>query len=87
VQDSNWIVEIYAMADEVAQNIVGAGLRGVEGLTVEPAVSGPDRFLIVDCSSHAQAVSVRRFVTTLDPSAMVIHTSTASGRPVDLRVG
>ncbi|HSI26342.1 MAG TPA: hypothetical protein VK948_02950 [Aeromicrobium sp.] len=87
MQDFNWIVEIYAMGDEVAQTVVAAGLSGVEGLTVEPAVSGPDRFLIVDCSSHAQAVSVRKLVTALDPSAILIHTSTASGQPVDLRVG
>lgn len=87
MQDSNWIVEIYAMGDEVAQTAVGAGLSGVEGLTVELAASGPDRFLIVDCSSHSQAVSVRKFVMALDPRAIVIHTSTASGQPVDLRVG
>ena len=87
MQGSNWIVEIYAMADEAAQTAVGGVLSGVDGLTVEPAVSGPDRFLIVDCRSHAQAVSVRKFVTAIDPTAIVIHTSTASGRPVDVRVG
>ena len=87
-----WVVQIYEMADADAQNMVGGILSGIDGLTVELAVSGPDRFLIVDCSTAVQAVSVHRFVTAVDPNAVVIHTSTGSEptgseKPLDVSVG
>jgi hypothetical protein len=91
-QISRWIVQIYEMADEDAQSMVGGILSGIEGLTVEFAISGPDRFLIVDCATAVQAVSVHRFVTAIDPNAVIIQTSTGSEptgseRALDVSVG
>jgi hypothetical protein len=73
---TSWLVQIFEMSDEDAQNVVGGLLSGIDGLTVELAFRGPDRFLVVDCGSAAQAISVQRFVTAIDPRAVVIHTST-----------
>jgi len=82
--ESGWMVQIYAMSDEDAQRIVGGLLDGIDGLTVELASNGPDRFLIVDCGTAVQAVSVQRFVTAIDPRAGVIQTSIASRESVEL---
>ena len=69
-----WVVQIYEMADSDSQRLVGGLLGGVDGLTVELAVSDSDRFLIVRCRSKAQAAAVNRFVVTVDPTAVVINT-------------
>jgi hypothetical protein len=83
---SNWMVQIYEMSDEDAQRLVGALLDGIDGLTVELAVTGKDRFLIVDCGTAEQAIAVQRFVTAVDPRAVVIHTSTRHKEPVVIAV-
>lgn len=73
---SKWMVQIFEMSDEDAQRMIGAILSGIEGLTVEYAVTGADRFLIVDSGTAAQAVAVERLVKAVDPRAAAIHTST-----------
>ena len=83
---AGWMVQIYAMSDADAQRIVGGLLDGIDGLTVELASNGSDRFLIVDCGTAMQAVSVQRFVTAIDPRAAVIQTSIASRESVELAV-
>jgi len=80
------MVQIYAMADAEAQGLVGGVLSGIDGLTVESAVRDTDRFLIVSCSTATQAVSVQRFVTAIDPSAVLVHTSTGPRSLVDASV-
>lgn len=73
---SKWMVQIFEMSDEDAQRMIGAILRGKECLTVEYAVTGADRFLIVGSETAAQAVAVERLVKAIDPRAATIHTST-----------
>lgn len=84
--DSNWMVQIFEMTDEDAQHIVGGLLSGIEGITVELAFRGPDRFLVVDCGSAAQAIAVHRFVVAIDPRAVVIQTSIKPREPVPVAV-
>ena len=81
---SNWMVQIFEMSDDYAQRVVGGLLSGVNGITVELAFRGPDRFLEVDCESAAQAIAVQRFVTAVDPHAVVIRTSTKAREPSEL---
>jgi hypothetical protein len=80
------MVQVYEMADADAQRLVGGVLAGIDGLTVELAVSGSGQFLVVNCSTAAQAVAVQRFVTAVDPSAIVIHTSFNARTPVEVNV-
>lgn len=83
---AGWMVQIYAMGDAEAQRVVGGVLSGIDGLAVEAVVREADRFLIVSCSTATQAVSVQRFVTAIDPGAVLVHTSTGSRRLVDASV-
>jgi hypothetical protein len=78
------MVQIFEMSDDDAQRVVGGLLSGVDGITVELAFSGSDRFLAVDCGSAAQAIAVQRFVTAVDPHAVVIRTATRSAEPSKL---
>ena len=80
---SKWMVQIFEMSDEDAQRIIGAILSGIESVTVEFAVTGADRFLIVDSGTAAQAVAVERLVKAIDPRSAVIHTSTRAAAQVE----
>ena len=80
---SKWMVQIFAMSDEDAQRMIGAILSGIEGVTVEFAVTGADRFLIVGSGTAAQAVAVERLVKAIDPRAAVIHTSIRAAAQVE----
>lgn len=73
---SKWMVQIFEMSDEDGQRMIGAILRGYGSVTVEYAVTGTDRFLIVNSETAAQAVSVERLVKSIDPRAALISTST-----------
>ena len=73
---SKWMAQIFEMSDEDAQRMIGAILSGIDSVTVEYAVTGADRFLIVDSGTAAQAVAVDRLVKAIDPRAAAIHTST-----------
>jgi len=80
------MVQIFEMSDDDAQRVVGGLLSGVKGIAVDLAFNGPDRFLVVDCESAAQAIAVQRFVIAIDPHAVVIRTATKSREPSEVAV-
>ena len=72
MNNPSWLVQICEMADNDSRRWVGGLLKRVHGLIVEVAPSGSDRFLMIGCSSKAQALAVQRFVATVDPTAVVM---------------
>lgn len=84
-QAPGWTLQIYAVADEQVQHLARRTLRVMEGVTVELATSGSDRYVIVDCRSRAMVLSVKKFLSAVDPTAVVVHTSTDSGTDLVVR--
>jgi uncharacterized membrane protein YjjP (DUF1212 family) len=84
-QASGWILQIYAVADEQVQRLVTRTLRTMEGVTVELATSGSDRYVIVDCRTRAMVLGVKKFLCAVDPTAVVVHTSTDAGAGLGVR--
>jgi hypothetical protein len=72
---NHWPVQIYGVSDDHAQELIVGLLSGVDDLTVEPATSGPDRFVIVECVDRDQAHSVGRVITAIDFEATLIHSA------------
>jgi hypothetical protein len=72
---TGWLVQIYEVSDEVVQTAIFGLLVGIESLTVQATRSGRDAFLIIESSHDDEAWSVHRFVTSSDPGAKLLHTS------------
>ena len=72
---NRWIVQIYDVSDDYAQELIVGLLSGVDDLIVESAASGPDRFVIVECVDPAQARSVGRLITSIDFDARMVHSA------------
>ena len=79
---NRWIVQIYGVSDDHAQELIVGLLSGVEDLIVESAVSGPDRFVIVESPDDAQARSVGRVITAIDFEARLIHSANSRQVPI-----
>jgi len=77
-----WLVRIYRMSGPTAQETTRALLAGIDSLTIQANRSGRDHFLVVECSGDEQAECVHRFITSADPDAGLLHTSTGSEEPV-----
>lgn len=78
MDEPDWLVQIYAVSDAVAQAKLLGHLASVPNLTVEATSSGRDSFLIIECSGDEQAWSVHQFVVSSDPGATLLHTSQAA---------
>lgn len=72
----DWLVQIYELTDAHAQNLVAELLAGIDDLTVNPGPNGPDHFVTVVLRNASKAQSVYQLVTSVDPKAVVIHSST-----------
>lgn len=68
----HWPVQIYAVSDDHAQELIVGLLSGIDELTVEAATSGPDHFVIVECVDGDQADSVGRVITAIDFDATLV---------------
>lgn len=72
---ADWLVQIYELTDTHAQDLVAGLLAGVDDLTVNAGPNGPDHFLTVVLHDASKAQSVYQLVTSVDPKAVIIHTS------------
>lgn len=81
---SSWMVQVFEMSDDEAQRVVGGLLSGIDGISVELAFRGPDRYLVASCESAAHAIAIQRFMTAVDPRAVAIQTSTRQWAPAEV---
>ncbi len=75
-----WVVQIFAISDARAEELIVGLLAGVKDVVVERATSGSDRFIIAECADWVQARSIGRIVTSIDFDARLIHTTSGSGQ-------
>lgn len=73
---ADWLVQIYELTDTHAQDLVAGLLAGVDDLTVNAGPNGPDHFATVVLRDASKAQSVYQLVTSVDPRAVLIHSST-----------
>lgn len=82
------IYQVYDMSDRVTQELVFGLLSDVDDITVSPAANGPDRYVVIECGDSARARSIFTMVTSIDPGATLIHTTTGEApdfaRPLEL---
>jgi hypothetical protein len=82
------IYQVYDMSDRDAQELVFGLLRQVDDVAVSPAANGPDHYVVVECGDSARARSIFTLVTSIDPGATLIHTTTGEApdfvRPLEL---
>lgn len=80
----SWLVQIYEMTDARTRDAVAERLRRVAGLSLEATESGPDHFLVVQCSDEEQATWIHRVVVASDVHAILLHTSHGPTPAVEL---
>jgi len=73
---ADWLVQIYELTDTHAQDLVAGLLAGVDDLTVNAGPHGQDHFVTIVLRDTSKAQSVYRLVTSVDPRAVLIHSST-----------
>jgi len=71
---TNRLVQVFAVSDVRAQELIVGLLSGVQDLEVEAARSGPDFFVITECDAAVQAESVGRIVSSIDFDARLTET-------------
>ena len=76
---SSPVIQIYDMSDVDAQELVLGLLRDWKGVGASPAFSGPDRYVVIECADPGRAQSIFTMVTSIDPSATLIHST--NGHP------
>lgn len=72
----DWLVQIYELTNGNAQDLVAGLLAGVDDLTVNAGPNGQGHFVTVVLRDASKAQSVYRLVTSVDPRAVLIHSST-----------
>jgi hypothetical protein len=72
---SNTFVQIFAVTDTRAQELIVGLLRGIRDVNVEAASSGSEHFVITACGDSFQAHSIRRIVTSIDFDARLTQTT------------
>lgn len=77
----DWLVQIYELTDAHAQDLVAGLLAGVDDLTVSAGPDGKDHFVTVVLRDASKAQSVYQLVTSIDPKAVIIHSSTEQAIP------
>jgi hypothetical protein len=69
------------MSGVEAQELVLGRIQDWDGVAACAAFSGPDRYVVVECDDSVRSHSVFRMITSVDPSATLIHTT--NGRAPD----
>ena len=86
---SSPVIQIYDMSDGEAQELVLGLLQDWQGVAASPALNGPDRYVVIECADSARAHSIFTMVTSVDPSATLIHSTSGHAprfhdRPLEL---
>jgi hypothetical protein len=76
-----WIVQVFAISDVRAEELIVGLLSGIKGVVVQGAASGPERFLVTESADVFQAESVRRIVMSIDFDARLLHTTSGPREP------
>jgi hypothetical protein len=76
MDETDWLVQIYELTNGDAQDLVAGLLAGVDDLTVNAGPHGQDHFVTIVLRDTSKAQSVYRLVTSVDPRAVLIHSST-----------
>lgn len=79
---SEWLVQIFAVSDALAQELIVGLLGGIDGVVVTSSTKGNDHFVVTECVDPGQARSVFRIVTSIDLDAAVVHTSNGPIEPL-----
>jgi hypothetical protein len=82
---SEWLVQIFAVSDASAQELITGLLGGFDDVLASAATDGPDHFVVAECIDPMRARSVLRLVTSIDVKAAVVHTSNGTVEPLKLR--
>ena len=85
METSSWLIQIYAVTDEISQELIAGLLAGVEDLTVEATSEGSRRLVVVECSDPMQAPWVSQLVKAIDFGARLEHVATAP-QPAPVKV-
>jgi len=76
---TSWVVQIFAISDVRAEELIVGLLGGITDVVVQRAGSGGERYVVTECGDVAQAHSIRRIVTSIDFDARLVHIT--SGPP------
>ena len=77
---NEWLVQIFAVSDSSAQELITGLLGGFDDVVASTSTSGSDHFVVTECGDPMRARSVFRVVTSVDVNAAVVHTSNG---PID----
>ena len=87
---SSSVIQLYDVSGVDAQELVVGLLQDWSGVDARPAVSGPDRYVVVECSDPGHARSIFTLVTSADPGATLLHATNGPapeiGLPLELDV-
>lgn len=67
-----WRIQIYSVRDCLSQQRILSAIHRIDspGVVALGTQSGPDWFVIVECSSLVDQIRAHRIVTTIDPRAV-----------------
>lgn len=72
---SEWLIQIFAVSDTLAQELIVGLLAGFDDVVVSAATNGSAYFVVTECGDSMRARAVFRTVTAVDVHASVVHTS------------
>jgi len=75
---SEWLIQIFAVSDALAQELIMGLLGGFDDVVVSAATNGSDHFVVTECGDAMRARAVFWTVTAVDVHASVVHTSNGS---------
>ena len=70
---SSWIVQIFSVSSAAMQQRISRMLSIATDLHVEEVTSGPNFYVVTECSDPGRARSLVAFVTVVDPGAYLEH--------------
>ena len=79
---NEWLIQIFAVSDASAQELITGLLGGFDDVVASAATDGPDHFVVTECVDPMRARSVLRMVTSVDVKAAVVHTSNGAIEPL-----
>jgi hypothetical protein len=76
------IVQVFAVTDIHAQELIVGLLSGIADMTVRAASNGPEHLVATTCTDDVQATSVLRLVTAIDFNARLLHSTNQPRDPL-----
>ena len=76
------IMQVFAVTDAHAQELIVGLLSGIADMTVGAASNGPELRVTTTCVDDVQATSVFRLVTSIDFNARLLDATNQPGSPL-----